>query len=335
MEQAGDRAAADAKLDAQIEARREKAARKLEDDRQARERLTMRLAVYEPIASDPRCSRRDRMQARVVVAAARAGLKSLAAATKLTEPDLSPEPTLAERQGAASRQSFAQAQEHFDKGSESWRQSRVSLKRANAQGGARYSTLTSLIGWGVLGLLVGGNYLLFRFLLETNYFDWYLHHGALINFVFGFISIAVVLDAYPDLISSNGLYYIYACGQLVAHVFRAWRDTTYEADRGAKTWWLPTVFDFVVSFAVFVVIGLIVVAWALVVAPVQHVAYLVAGAPARNAIRNDKDPRYDPETDRLRTDAPQGFSIGFRAKPVTLTAALATAAFLVAGVSGL
>jgi hypothetical protein len=95
------------------------------------------------------------------------------------------------------------------------------------------------------------------------------------------------------------------------------------------------------------------VGWALIIGPVQHVVYLVLGAPARNAIRNSKDPRYYPKTDTMTSDAhgadaarpptndedykaevPEsapGFVIGYREKPVSLTAALATAVFFIIG----
>lgn len=250
-------------------------------------------------------------------------------------------------------QEFAQAHASHARAKAKWHLGRGLINsEAASLKPAIYGISFTAIGWAYIAPLLAADYFVFR-AFGVNYFHWYLQNGAVINLVFGFVSLAVVLDAYPDLISSNALRYTYACQQLVGHVFRAWRDTTYESDGATKTWWLPTVFDFVVSMIVFIVIGIAVVSWALIIGPVQHVVYLVLGAPARNAIRNNKDPRYDQKTDTMTSDAggaegarrpaadavaqanelrrDSGFAIGFREKPVSLTAALATAVFFIIG----
>ena len=71
--------------------------------------------------------------------------------------------------------------------------------------------------------------------------------------------------------------------------------------------------------------------WLLIVAPVQYLAFAVLGAPARNALRGKIVATYDPVTDTTM-DVPvgtahRGFEIGYREKPVSLTAALAAAVF--------
>jgi len=252
-----------------------------------------------------------------------------------------------DREFAAAGDSIASAKGH-------WHRGRAVLDSEGASlWPARYGLLFTMIGWAYVAPLLAADYFIFR-AFGVNYFHWYLQNGGLINLVFGFVSLAVVLDAYPDLISSNALRYTFASQQLVGHVFRAWWDTTYKSKGAIKTWWLPTAFDFVVSTITFLAMAIALVGWALIIGPVQHVVYLVLGAPARNAIRNNRDPRYDKKTDTVTSGAlgavdparpptddeakkaqdPEsvpGFVIGYREKPVSLTAALASAVFFIIG----
>ena len=158
--------------------------------------------------------------------------------------------------------------------------------------------------------------------------------------MFSFISLAVVLDAYRDLISSNPLRYFNACMALFLHVLLAWDATMVKDDDNAvQTWWLPAFFDGLVSVLVYIAMFLVTLGWLLVVAPIQHVVFAVLGAPARNAYRNKETASYDPVSDRTTLAAPvaearTGFTIGYRDKPVTLTAALASAAFWLISVLG-
>ena len=164
--------------------------------------------------------------------------------------------------------------------------------------------------------------------------------GALINLVFSFISLAVVLDAYRDLISSNPLRYLNTCMALFMHVLLAWDATIVNDDENAEqTWWLPMLFDTLVSIVVYVVMFLVTLGWLLVVAPIQHPVYAVLGAPSRNAFRNAETSSFDPVTDRTTLAAAAGesragFTIGYRDKPVTLTAALASAVFWLISILG-
>ena len=139
-------------------------------------------------------------------------------------------------------------------------------------------------------------------LFDGNYFRWYLDNGALISLVFGFVSLAVRLDDYPDLVSSNPLRYLYACWTLNFHLFLAWNqviDVDFERSKGVM---LSKLFDTIVSSLAMLAVTLAFVGWLLVVAPIQHIAYAVLGAPARNALRNPSAaPRFDPAIDsRLR-----------------------------------
>jgi hypothetical protein len=168
----------------------------------------------------------------------------------------------------------------------------------------------------------------------VNYFHWYVDNGALIALVFGFVSLAVQLDDYPDLVSSNPMRYLLACWTLNFHLFLAWNQVIAVDPERAKGVMLSKLFDTIVSFLTMLGVTVAFVAWLLVVAPIQHIAYAILGAPARNALRNPAAPRYDPATDTTipvpAKGAATGRAFGYIAKPVALTSAL-TAAVLWVG----
>ena len=90
-------------------------------------------------------------------------------------------------------------------------------------GGAVVSAVQFVFGWAILGVALTANAFVFA-LFDGNYFRWYLDNGALISLVFGFVSLAVRLDDYPDLVSSNPMRYLYACWTLNFHLFLAWNQ---------------------------------------------------------------------------------------------------------------
>jgi hypothetical protein len=185
-----------------------------------------------------------------------------------------------------------------------------------------------LFGWAIIGAGLAVNYFVFA-AFDQNYFRWYLAHGALIAIVFGFVSLAVRLDDYPDLVSSNPLRYLYACQTLLLHLFLAWNQVVAVDPERATGLLLSKLFDLIVSFVAWVGVAVAFIGWLLVVAPIQYVPYAVLGAPARNALRNPARPRYDPESDTTLPVPAEGSSaghtIGYVEKPVTLTSAFTAA----------
>ena len=122
------------------------------------------------------------------------------------------------------------------------------------------------------------------FPLDTSYFRWYLENGALISIVFGFVSLAVRLDDYPDLISSA------RCATVLLDA-QPPPEPRLESDRRRRPGAFARaavrqVFDLVVSLFAWLAVAIGFVGWLLVVAPIQHLVYVVLGAPARNALRN-------------------------------------------------
>ena len=190
-------------------------------------------------------------------------------------------------------------------------------------------TVQFLVGWTILGVAIAANYLVFRAFLDTNYFSWYLANGALISLVFGFVSLAVRLDDYPNLVSSNPMRYLYACLTLNLHLFVAWNQVIAVDPEHASGLLLSKLFDLVISLLAWIAVAVAFVGWLLVVAPIQYIPYAVLGAPARNALRNPSGPAFDPETDTtipVSAEASKtGHVIGYVEKPVALTAALTAA----------
>lgn len=195
------------------------------------------------------------------------------------------------------------------------------------------SAVQFVIGWMILGAMLTANYFVFA-AFDVNYFHRYVANGALISLVFGFVSLAVRLDDYPDLISSNPLRYLQACWTLNFHLFLAWNQVIDVDPERAKGVMLSKLFDTMVSFLAMLAVTVAFLGWLLVVAPIQHVTYAVLGAPARNALRNPAAPRYDPRTDRTiltqGESSEVGRAFGYVDKPVALTSALAAAVLWVA-----
>ncbi len=313
--------------------RQQKAAREIAEAEQMIRDLDEKRRLGRAFAADRSHPLRKRAAVRLANGLARIAIVGARTSIRMRKPDLQ-EQTLSERMYARSREHFELAEESRRSGHQGIVESPVAAGRP-----ALSATTDFVVGWFILGAAIAADYLVFR-AFGVNYFHWYLDAGALINLVFSFISLAVVLDAYRDLISSNPLRYLNACMALFFHVLLAWDATMVKDDHNAvQTWWLPAFFDGLVSFLVYIVMFLVTLGWLLVVAPIQHVVYALLGAPARNAFRNKETASFDPVSDRTIfaapvADASKGFTIGYRDKPVTLTAALASAAFWLMSILG-
>ena len=185
-----------------------------------------------------------------------------------------------------------------------------------------------VLGWVIVGAALAVDYAIFA-AFDTNYFRWYLENGALISIVFGFVSLAVRLDDYPDLISYNPMRYLYACLTLSLHLSLAWNQIVGVDPERSPGLLFAKVFDLVVSLFAWLAVAIGFVGWLVVVAPIQHLVYAVLGAPARNALRNQaSSPHFNPAKDVTAVsgnDGTSGHPIGYVEKPVTLTSALAAA----------
>lgn len=348
-----------------VETRQQKAERQREEDLRRLEQIDEEIAIRRRMIADHALPFRRRMSHGVSVRLLRISRAFLRGSLNLSKSDLTEEPTFSQRYAAAAREEMRASERSRHLSQAAILDSEIAKRRP-----VLMATMSSLIGWAIICSVIAVDYLIFRLLFDVNYFSWYVENGAVINIFFTFISLAVVLDAYTGLISSNPLRYLWACMALVNHLGLAWdavspdenppssataarekvvaatqaasssdEERTAPVEMGAYrtadgTWLLPTLFDSFISLIVFIAMALATFGWLLIVAPVQYLAFAVLGAPARNVLRGKTVAAYDPVTDTTEMGAPvgrahSGFEIGYRNKPVSLTAALAATVFWV------
>jgi hypothetical protein len=212
---------------------------------------------------------------------------------------------------------------------------------ARTRGERRGRALKELAGLAILVALVAANALWFD-VAGRSYFAWYLDNGGLIALVFGVVSVAVELDGHPELVAASPIRFVLGIVAVLLELSTSfWAMFGWaHGDRTADT---------LVAAVFAVVFSLAMLAWALVVAPLQFFLNLVAGAPARTALASSttvwrvqvdathieyvhgpKD--LDEVTDRDEAQQlADGLAAGkvtettFAAKPVALTSAIAAA----------
>jgi hypothetical protein len=207
----------------------------------------------------------------------------------------------------------------------------IRLKRAFL-----YTTLPGLI---VL------NWWIFRQVIELDYFRWYLDKGPIISLSMGFVALIwEELDTREGLLSANPVLYLATCftlagilsNSLGVHLEGSKYDRT-------KTGWCYTmgyVWDIVATVFLALIIIPLLLAWIIVVAPLNYVVTLVAGAPARQQLRGslwrsvvreagksvviDRELNLDRDLEeRLRKVDPGSKDVSFARKPFAVTQALA------------
>jgi len=143
---------------------------------------------------------------------------------------------------------------------------------------------------GIIAILIGLNLWLFPRFFHTGYLAWYVGNGAMVSL--GATLVALVfeeLELQRDLISANPVRYLGACLSIAGIFFIALSVHFRKARPGPAGqpsagqgggWW-----DELVTFGLLLPIFLVVLAWLLVVAPLNYFVTLLSGAPARQALR--------------------------------------------------
>ena len=220
----------------------------------------------------------------------------------------------------------------------------------------RYGVPVELGGLAILVGLAALNALWFD-AAGSDYLRWFVDNGALIALLFGVVAAAVDLDTHPGLIAASPLVYVRAIlgvfvelSMSLSAVFSRERSDAELADAGLvemQSRYRSRLFDTLLGNLFLLLLGAAMLAWALVVAPLQYWVNLVSGAPARMALASwrtswrvevtalhteyvnaPKDP--DAITDeQFQTARAEGraHEITFASKPVSFSAAIA-AAFL-------
>lgn len=135
--------------------------------------------------------------------------------------------------------------------------------------------------------LIALNWWLFRRFGDTDYVVWYVHNGSLISLSAAFVAlVSDELQARDDLLSLHPVVYFRACVVLTAvfswalgvHLEAARYDRSRQGDAAymfAFSW------DTLATTVMSMVVLLLVIGWVLVIAPLNYVVTLLAGAPAR------------------------------------------------------
>jgi hypothetical protein len=206
----------------------------------------------------------------------------------------------------------------------------------------RFGLPRELLGLAVLVALAALNVLWFS-LAGDDYFDWFLDNGALVALVFGVVTTAVDLDRNPGLIAANPLGFEIGVVRVFLELssslwgmFGAPRDDIALEAIGlteVQTRFRSPLFDYLVSNLFLFVLAAAMLAWALVIAPLQYFVNLLCGAPARVALasrttmyRVERSPTHT-EYVNAPKDTPDldGTELTFAARPVSFTAAIAAA----------
>lgn len=169
-----------------------------------------------------------------------------------------------------------------------------------------------LIILGFLGA-VGACFLIFHYLLEINYLSWYLENGIKISWTMAFLALVWGdLNKFPSLISAYPSEYIGSYFLLLAKFFMFQAVTTVAKptnDRPiASSYSLDSKLAFLLNF----VLTITVLAWAVVIVPVQYFLFVICGAPARKIICSQQ---------KIEGSETDWFSGELSQKPFAVTAA--------------
>jgi hypothetical protein len=153
------------------------------------------------------------------------------------------------------------------------------------------SASAALLGLGILAFLIGTNAWTFSTLGHASYFVWYLKNGSAVALGASFLGLIWDgLALHDDLLAAHPLKYLRGCFGLMSVLFHAasvhlkspLQGTRVDVGLGSVAGML---FDGIVSVVVLGLIGVIVVAWLLVVAPLNYFVTLVSGVLARQELR--------------------------------------------------
>ena len=127
-----------------------------------------------------------------------------------------------------------------------------------------------------------------------NYLDWYLNNGSTIALLFGIVAVAVDLDDHPHLIAADPLRFVVGVLMVITQLtsslgalFDRPRSDRGLAEAGAELvqsrfrW---CALDSVLAHLFLLVFATAMLAWAIVVAPLQYWVNLLCGAPARMSL---------------------------------------------------
>jgi hypothetical protein len=189
-----------------------------------------------------------------------------------------------------------------------------------------------LIGWAVILAVIAVDYAVFS-AFGVNYFRWYIDNGAIIALIFGLVTVVLDLNRLQQLISVHPGEYAGDLSFLLAEI--SWLFFALDDRFRADTFWYRSLgLDRFFNLIVLAIYVVAMAAYVVVVAPLQYWVNIVCGAPARIALSSPtKGVRVDENANSRLTrfpiekpiDESTTHELGFRARPVSATAAIAAA----------
>ncbi|HVQ57343.1 MAG TPA: hypothetical protein VMS60_00410 [Solirubrobacterales bacterium] len=146
-----------------------------------------------------------------------------------------------------------------------------------------------------MAAVTGINFAIFA-ALGSAYLDWYLQSGFIVALVFAVVAIAVDLDLELHLIAAHPFIFVRGVFSLLAQVIAAAVQPLEEpradsslAEAGdgyesLQSRFRPPTLDRIFATVFSLIFAAAMLAWALVVAPLQYWVNLLCGAPARTAL---------------------------------------------------
>jgi hypothetical protein len=233
-------------------------------------------------------------------------------------------------------------------------QARAEAPRARRRVMLRFELPFAVLGIVLLLTIAALNYLWLG-ALAVDYFDFYLRDGFQVALLFTIVGYAISLDSRPGLIAAHPTLYVAEVfvlftallGSLSA-LFGSPRSDRDLADAGldflGRRFRLGTV-DLALGWLFTLLFGAAMLAWAVLIAPLQYWVNLLCGAPAREVVASSKTlwlvenppqttflraPKNPNEFQRKELERERGggnmTEIGFAVHPVTFTSGIASAA---------
>lgn len=134
----------------------------------------------------------------------------------------------------------------------------------------------------VILALITLDLIVFKYLFNTSYFEWYLKNGALTGAIFTLVTLTWDTNKNTGLISANPRHYAGSIQQLIGAQYYAF-GAVGKRDKPKYQDGLEPVFllDMLALFAFALLIILINVLWLILVAPIHYFFVVLLGGPAR------------------------------------------------------
>jgi len=176
----------------------------------------------------------------------------------------------------------------------------------------RFNFEDGLTVFGFL-LLVGACYLLFYYVFKMNYFLWYLENGANISWSMALFALVWGdLNKFPSLISSHPAEYAGSYARLLSKFFLMQAVIAVAKPRSDPPIISNYTFDSWLTLILDTLLGILVLLWVVVIAPVQYFVFIICGAPARQIMCSQQT---------IEGSETNWFSEALSKKPFSVTAA--------------